>query len=65
MNTLIDSSDAHIAQMIVRGTNMGANTLGNLISDCKNSGCSKEAVELGEAVVEFEQNEANKMKDFT
>lgn len=65
VNTLFDSSDGHIADMIVKGTKMGADTLEKTLYRLERQGSDREAVELARAVVAFERTEANKMKDFT
>lgn len=65
VNTLFDSSDAHIADMIEKGTRMGADTLEKTLSRLERNGSSQDAVDLAREVVSFERTEANKMKDFT
>lgn len=65
VNTLFDSSDAHIADMIVKGTKMGADSLEKTLCRLEREGSDQNAVELARAVVAFERTEANKMKDFT
>ncbi len=65
MNTLFDSSDAHIADMIVKGTRMGADTLEKTLCRLERQGSDAEAVSLAKEVVAFERTEADKMTDFT
>ena len=65
LNTLFDSSDRHIADMIVKGTNMGADSLERTLYRLEKQGSDREAVALARSVIAFERKEANKMKDFT
>ena len=64
VNTMFDGSDAHIAEMIVRGTDMGADALERQVNDCKSCGCPSEAVDFCESVVEFERYASGKMMDY-
>lgn len=65
MNTLVDSSNAHIAEMIIKGTDMGADQLEKIMHTCKKQGCSSEAVSLCENVLNFERSAVGQMKDYT
>ncbi len=65
VNTVLDSSDGHIADMIVKGTNLGASELEKTLTLCRYSGSSAGAVVLSEQVVAFEREAAGRMKDFT
>lgn len=65
MNTLLDDSNAHIAEMIVKGTDMGADRLEQIMHSCKKQGCSAEAVSLCENVISFERSAVGQMKDYT
>lgn len=65
MNTLFDSSNAHIADMIVQGTTMGADSLERTMNNCRKYGCDHETLELCENVIKFERGAAAAMKDYT
>ncbi len=65
MNTLFDSSDRHIAQMIEKGTGMGADSLEKTLCRLEEAGAESSALSLARRVVEFERREENKMKDYT
>lgn len=56
LNTLIDSTDGHIADMICKGTNMGADQLSRTIDKLVYRGCEKPVVELARSVVDFEKS---------
>lgn len=65
MNTLFDSSDKHIAEMIVKGTKMGVEQLEHKLNDFRSKGCDEDAVKLCRDIVQFEHTEADKMLDYT
>lgn len=65
MNTLVDSSDPHIAEMIVRGTKMGADKLHETMNRCEKAGCDAESLNFCKDVINYETTESNKMRDFT
>lgn len=62
LNTLLDSSDEHIAEMIRRGTNMGADQLSRTIDKLVYRGCEKPVVELARSVVEFERGTVGRVR---
>lgn len=64
MNTLFDSSDKHIAEMIVKGTKMGAEQLEHKLDDFRHKGSDAEAVGLCQEILDFEYREADKMLDY-
>lgn len=65
LNTMFDSSDRHIANMIVVRTKMGADELETTLCHAEEMGAEGDAIALARCVVEFERLEENKMKDFT
>lgn len=64
MNTLFDSSDRHIAEMIEKGTRMGVDDLEGQMVRLSKEGCDSEVTGLCREIVAFERREADKMKDF-
>ncbi len=65
LNTLFDSTDGHLADIIVKGTEAGAQSLEKTLCAAEAGGVSAEAASLARAVVEFERRSAAEMKDFT
>ena len=65
MNTMFDRSERHIADMIVRGTNMGADTLERTMNECCAVGCSDGAASFCRDVIEFERRAADSMVEYT
>ncbi len=64
MNTLVDSSDRHIAQMIEKGTRMGVDDLEGQMIRLNREGCDMDVTALCREIVAFEREEADKIKDF-
>lgn len=64
MNTLIDSTDAHIAQMVIEGATMGITDTIRLVRDYENSNCSEEALSLARHVVSYQEKTVESMKKF-
>jgi len=64
MNTLVNSSDRHIAQMIEKGTRMGVDDLEGQMIRLNREGCDMEVTALCREIVAFEREEADKIKDF-
>ncbi len=60
LNTLFDSSDGHIAQMIRKGTHMGADKLSKTVDKLTYRGCDKPVAAFGRAVVSFEKDVAER-----
>lgn len=64
LNTLIDPSDRHIAEMIRRGTNLGASQLSRTVDRLAYRGCDDHVVRFGRAVVDFERTGADRAGEF-
>lgn len=63
VNTLFDSSDRHIAEMIVRGTKTGAEQLEHKLDDLESRQSDPEAVGLCREILDFEYRESDRMLD--
>lgn len=64
MNTMFDSSDSHIAEMIEKGTRMGLDSLVKKREEMSAVGCDSDALHLCGAIEDFERRETGKIKDF-
>ena len=64
MNTLVDATDAHIAQMIIEGTTMGITDTIRLVRDYENTNCSEDALSLAKEVVSYQEKVVDKMKSY-
>ncbi|MBE6570106.1 MAG: hypothetical protein E7658_07830 [Ruminococcaceae bacterium] len=58
LNTMFDKSDSHIAEMISRGTRLGADQLEKTVYRMRSRGCHPDIVAFGRNVVSFERREA-------
>jgi len=63
MGTMFDSSDGHIADMIIKGTQMGADELE--VSLITLDSADQAAKSLCREIVDFERSQAEKMREFT
>ncbi len=66
VNTAIDPSDVHIAQMIAKGTQTGADQLELKFEQFRDRGCDKDVLNLCGEILDFERKEiarANGMRD--
>jgi len=64
INTLFDSSDSHIAEMISKGTRLGADQLERSIYQLRRQGCHPDVVDFGKSVVSFERTEAEHITQY-
>ena len=64
LNTLFDKSDSHIAEMISRGTRLGADQLEKTVYRMRERGCHPDIIEFGKDVVAFERREAQDITKF-
>ncbi|MBQ9113072.1 MAG: hypothetical protein IJY08_05775 [Clostridia bacterium] len=64
MNTLADSSDAHLAQMMIEDATMCITDTIRLVRDYENSNCTESALSLARSVVSFQEKTVEKLKSF-
>ncbi len=64
MNTLKDSTQEHLAQMLIEGTTMGVGELLRAIRDAQNNGISGEALTLASDVLSYEEQVVEEMKGY-
>lgn len=62
MKTLVDQSDSHIAQMVIKGSTMGVTQMLKLLHAKDNA--DKTSVEIAEEFVRKEEKNIEKMKKF-
>ena len=63
-NTMMDTSLSHIAEMMIQGSNMGIVEMNKCINTCERGGCEDGAVKLAQEIVEFEQQNLERMKKY-
>lgn len=64
MNTMFDSSDSHIAEMIEKGTRMGLEALEKKHGELENRSCDTDVLSLCGDIEAFERRETKKIKDY-
>ena len=64
MNTLTDSSESHIAQMMIEGATMGVTENLKLIRRYEKKGISEDALELAKDTVAFMEDSVEHLKKF-
>ena len=64
MNTMMDSTTSHIADMMIQGATMGVTDTTKLIREYENTACSEEALALARETVKYEEESIERLKKF-
>ena len=64
MNTMMDSTDSHIAQMMIEGATMGITENTKLIHEYENKHCSERSLKLARETVRFMEDTVERMKNY-
>lgn len=64
MNTMMDSTTSHLAEMIIEGTTMGVNDMIKQLREKENSDASEAAMRLARDVCAFEEKTVEQMKAY-
>ena len=64
INTMIDSSVSHIAEMMIQGSNMGITEMTKLLNDYVSEERCADAVRLAREVVAFEEHNLEMLKRY-
>jgi len=64
MNTMMDSTDSHIAQMMIEGATMGITENTKLLRRYENKNCSEKALSLGKETIKFMEDTVERMKRY-
>ena len=64
MNTIMDSSDSHLAQMVVEGSTMAITDTLKILRENENTGVSECSVSLARDIISFEEKNVEIMKKF-
>ena len=64
MNTIADSTDAHLAQLIIEEITMYITDTIRLVRDYENSNCSEGALTLARNVVSFQEKSIENLKRY-
>ena len=64
MNTMIDSTDSHIAQMMIEGATMGVTENTKLLRQYENKSCSEKSMSLAKETIKFMEDTVERMKAY-
>lgn len=64
MNTMMDDTASHIADMMIQGATMGITSTTKLIRESENTPCSEQALALARRIVEYEEESIERLKEF-
>lgn len=64
MNTLMDSSVSHIADMMIQGSTMGITDTIKLLREFENTTASEASLSLTRAIIKFEEENIERLKPY-
>lgn len=64
MNTMLDSTSSHIAEMMIQGGTMGVTDATKLLREYENTSCSEESLALTRKIIEYEEATLERLKSF-
>ena len=65
MNTMMDSTTSHIAEMMIQGGTMGITDATKLLREYENkSSCSEEALDIARRIIKYEEETVERLKAF-
>ena len=64
MNTMVDSTTSHIAEMMIQGGTMGITDATKLLREYENTSCSEEALDIARRVIKYEEETVERLKKF-
>ena len=64
MNTMVDATTSHLAQMVIEGATMGMTDMTKIVREYENAPCSEEALGLARKIAEFEDGSIENLKKF-
>ncbi len=64
MNTMMDSTTSHIAEMMIQGGTMGITDATKLLREYENTACSEEALDIARRIIKYEEETVERLKQF-
>lgn len=64
MNTMVDESTSHIANMMIQGSTMGITATTKLIREYENTNCSEKTLALARECVKYQEGSIERLKKF-
>ena len=64
MNTMMDSTPSHLAEMVIEGATMGMTDMTKILREYENKSCSESAMKLAKEIAEFEDKSVDALKKY-
>lgn len=64
INTMMDTSTSHIAEMMIKGATMGVTDTTKLIREYENTPCSEDSLALARQTIRYEEESIERLKKF-
>lgn len=64
MNTMMDSTTSHIAEMMIQGGTMGITDATKLLREYESTSCSENALSLAREIIKYEEDTVERLKKF-
>ena len=64
VNTMMDPTVSHIADIMIQGATMGVTDTTKLVREYENTSCSEEALKLARDTVKYEEESIERLKKF-
>lgn len=64
MNTMLDSTSSHLAEMVIEGATMGMTDMTKILREYENKNCSEQAMKLAKEIAEFEDKSVDALKKY-
>ena len=64
INTMVDATSSHIAEMMIQGATMGVTETTKLIREYENTSCAEEALKIARDSVKYEEESIERLKRF-
>ena len=64
MNTMMDTTTSHIADMMIQGATMGVTDTTKLVREYENTSCSEDALALARDTIKYQEESIERLKKF-
>ena len=64
MNTMMDTTTSHIADMMIQGATMGVTDTTKLVREYENTPCSEDALALARDAIKYQEESIERLKKF-
>lgn len=64
MNTMMDSTPSHLAEMVIEGATMGMTDMTKILREYENKACSESAIKLAKEIAQFEDKSVDALKKY-